>query len=135
MIGLDSNVLVRLLTNDDRSQAAAALALMSRDPHEPLVISALVLAEVAWVLRRRYAYDRKEIGSALAYLIRIERLFICEREAVVQAVFRFTDDLSHADFADYLIQALNAEAGADTTFTFDADAALEHGFAPVPVLA
>ena len=107
---------------------------MSRDPHEPLVISALVLAEVAWVLRR-YAYDRKEIGSALAYLIRIERLFIFEREAVVQAVFRFTDELSHADFADYLIQALNAAAGADTTFTFDADAALEHGFAPVPVLA
>ena len=67
MIGLDSNVLVRLLTNDDRSQAAAALALMSRDPHEPLVISALVLAEVAWVLRRRYAYDRKEIGSALVF--------------------------------------------------------------------
>jgi len=134
MIGLDSNVLVRLLTNDDRSQAAAALALMSRDPHEPLVISALVLAEVAWVLRR-YAYDRKENGSALAYLIRIERLFIFEREAVVQAVFRFTDELSHADFADYLIQALNAAAGSDTTFTFDADAALEHGFAPVPVLA
>jgi predicted nucleic-acid-binding protein len=135
MIGLDSNILVRLVTNDDPAQAAAALALMSRDPHEPLVISALVLAEVAWVLRSRYAYDRKEIGSALAYLIRIDRLFIFERAAVIQAVFRFTDDRSHADFADYLIQALNAAAGADTTFTFDADAAVEHGFAPVPVLA
>ncbi|GAC1335629.1 MAG: type II toxin-antitoxin system VapC family toxin [Beijerinckiaceae bacterium] len=135
MIGLDSNVLVRLVTGDDPAQTAAALSLVSRDPNEPLVISALLLAEVAWVLRSAYRFGRREIGTALTYLIRIDRLLVLERHAVVRAVLRFRDEDSRADFSDYLIQALNAVAGADTTVTFDQRAATDDGFVPIPIPA
>ena len=128
MIGLDSNILVRLLTEDDAPQAAAVEAMFDRDPDEVFVINPVVLAELAWVLKTGYRFERHEIGAALDRVTRVDRFHIVDRSAVVSAVVRYLDDESRADFPDYLIQALNASAGAETTMTFDRKAAVEFGF-------
>ena len=56
MIGLDTNVLVRYLTQDDPVQSAQANAFIERElsPAEPGIIGHIVLCEVGWVLSRAY---------------------------------------------------------------------------------
>ena len=123
MIGLDTNVLVRYIVQDDARQAEAAARLMesrcTRD--EPGFISHIVLAELCWVLSKGYGYDRKVQASVLSSLLVTAELDVQESEVAWQALRAF--EKGNADFADYLIGHIGRDAGCEATWTFDRKAA------------
>jgi len=71
MLGVDTDVLVRYLTRDDKSQYEKARRLITREvaKGEPVLVSLLVLLETQWVLRSRYELAKAEIVSAFSALL------------------------------------------------------------------
>ena len=123
MISLDTNILVRLLTNDDPRQAQKARAALDQalqDQHR-IWVSLLVTCELVWVLQRLYGYDKTQLALALNALLKFSGLEIENAKAVKTAL----DALRHssADFADILLGYLSAEHGAAHVLTFDKKAA------------
>lgn len=129
MIGLDANVLVRYLTDDDPVQSPKAVRLFEEDLSldEPGFVAAVVLAEVVWVLRRRYKQSRSEIAATVQELLGIDRLVLEHPQAVAGAVLATMQD--NVDFTDALIAGIGAGAGCGHTFTFDRRASRFPGFA------
>jgi predicted nucleic-acid-binding protein len=128
MIGLDTNILVRYLTQDDPRQSPIANDIMERrlTPDQPGFVSVLVTAETAWVLQSHYKASRSEVAAAIEGLISQSRLVFEHVEQVVQAA----EDVkqTNADFADAVIAALGVKAGCSKTLTFDSSAAKQRGF-------
>lgn len=119
MIGLDTNVLVRYIVQDDPAQSKAATRLIESrcQPEEPGFVSLLVLAELSWVLDRAYGYGREQIIQVMEALLLTTELRV-ERMDIVRAALReFVSGT--ADFADGLIAVGNIANGCQTTFTFD----------------
>lgn len=129
MIGLDTNVLLRLMTRDDPAQTELAERLTASSG-ETMRISDIVLAELAWTLRRKFKWEKPRIVSAL-YALLSQASFVFEDRAVVMAATRGYER-GRADFADCLIGAANAEAGVHTTYTFDQNAAAQSWFTLIP---
>jgi predicted nucleic-acid-binding protein len=119
VIGLDTNVLVRFLAQDDALQSAAANGLFEHrlTETEPGYISTVVLVETAWVLERCYGVRGPDLAGVIERLLQTATLVV-EHE---QAAFRALTALraGRGGFADALIVALAAEAGCATTVTFD----------------
>ena len=128
MIGLDTNVLVRYLAQDDRAQAALATRLMEREltNESPGYVSLVTLAEVIWVMISLYAADRATVVRVVESLLGAPQLRLQEAEATWLALLEYRD--SQADFSDALIARLNAAAGCPHTLTFDRHAARHPGF-------
>ena len=123
MIGLDTNILVRYLVQDDPGQAETATHLIESrcTPEDPAFISSLVLAELAWVLRGPYGYQRSQIAGALRQILRTVE-FAFEEPAVAWAALAEFESGS-AGFADYWIGHHNHARGCARTYTFDVKAA------------
>ncbi len=122
MIGIDTNVLVRYLTHDDPTQAAAANRVMrSLSFDSPGFLSLIVIAELVWVLSISYRYQKKEIEQVLENLLRGKELTIDRAEIVSQAFRAFR--AGRANFADYLIERCAHSAGCEFTITSDEKAA------------
>ena len=118
MIGLDTNVLVRYITQDDPAQAAKAAALLeSLTAAEPGFISLVVTAELAWVLERTYRLGRGPLAAVVERLLQTETLRVQNDTEVFAAMLELRH--GHADFADALIAALARSAGCRHTATFD----------------
>lgn len=127
MIGLDTNVIVRFLAQDDEVQSPLAARLFSRLSRDnPGFVSLVVLAEVSWVLARAYKSSRPEMSTAIEGLLRSAELRIENAEAAWRALGVYQASKS-AEFADALIAEIAALEGATQTFTFDRDAASEAG--------
>lgn len=121
MIGLDTNVVVRLLTADDPQQTEAARKLMSSlTPGQPGWISLVVLTETHWVLRRGYKHPADAIIAAFAELLASSEIVLEQPDIVAAAL---DSARQGADFADAVISFVARRAGAHTTMTFDARAA------------
>lgn len=121
MIGLDTNVLVRYLVQDDDDHSPRARRLVdSLDDQHQGFISVVALAEVHWVLRSAYRVSRKEAAAIVGELLRAQELVLQAPDAVRGALARMGDDV---DFADALIGELGDAAGCDWTATFDRRAA------------
>lgn len=122
MIGLDTNVLVRYVTQDDRAQSAAATKLIdSLSAEEPGFITVVAAVELVWVLQSCYSVRRDKIVQALETLLRSQQLVIERAETVWQAVRRFAT--GKADFADCLIERCSHASECNYTATFDQKAA------------
>lgn len=123
MIGLDTNVLVRYITQDDAVQAAAAAKLIDGNCHidDPGFVALVVLAELCWVLQRSYGYDREQVTAVLTTLLTASELRVEARQQAWAALRQF--ERGSADYADYLIGECGAHAGCTTTWTFDRRAA------------
>jgi predicted nucleic-acid-binding protein len=122
MTGLDTNVLVRYLTEDDPVQTTAAGRVMdSFSAESPGYVSLIVLAELVWVLESLYRFTKKEIEQVLETLLRSEELVLERAEIVSQALRMFRG--SRADFADCLIERSGHAAECRYTVTFDKKAA------------
>lgn len=122
MIGLDTNVIVRYIMQDDPRQAKLATALMERLTVEsPGFLSLVCMTELVWVLESAYALSRSQVAEALTNLINIDVLKVERLPVVAAAVRAFTT--GKADFADCLIERLSAHAGCEKTMTFDRNAA------------
>jgi predicted nucleic-acid-binding protein len=128
MLGLDTNVLIRYLVQDDRRQYEKARRLILREAGkgEPVLISLLVLLEIEWVLRSRYGLSKAEILAAFSALLDAADLAFEDETSVEYALYSWKD--SAADFADCLIEARNRRLGCRATATFDGKALKLAGF-------
>lgn len=123
MIGLDTNILVRYLTQDDPVQSAKACEIIERRLSEdrPGYLSVVVLAETVWVLDRAYGFDAAEIAAAIERILQIDVLEVESEQAVFTAMVSLKE--GDGEFADALIGALCVTAGCSHTLTFDRKAA------------
>jgi predicted nucleic-acid-binding protein len=128
MLGIDTNVLVRYLVGDDRSQYERARRLIHREENigEPVLVSLLVLLEMEWVLRSRYGLTKSEIVAALSSLLQTAEVVFEDEPSVEHAIYMWKD--SQAEFADCLINARNRRLGCRATATFDRNALKLAGF-------
>ncbi len=119
MTGLDTNVLVRYLTEDDprQSRQAAALVAETVAAGERLFVSAVVLCELVWVLRGAYSLDRQTIAGTLDRILATAQLEIDQKDLVREALEDYRG--GGGDFADYVIGRRAREAGCERTATFD----------------
>lgn len=126
MIGLDTNVLVRYITQDDSKQAALAGRLIeSLDEESPGYITLVTLVELGWVLESAYQFTRIQLVEVFQTLMAIENFKIDRVSVVASAVRQYSD--SKADFPDCLIERLSSAAGCKQTMTFDKVAAKTAG--------
>ena len=119
MIGLDTNVLVRYLTQDDAAQARKADALINGAVarRERCVIGPIVLCELVWVLRDAYGTPKDDLVGALDRILATQQFEILDKDRVLEALEVYRT--GRADFADYVIGAAHRHAGCSETATFD----------------
>ena len=118
MIGLDMNILVRYLAQDDRAQSVLATALIETQctAESPGIVGLVVLAEVVWVSESVYGASRADIVEEVTRILSSRQLAIQDAEGVWQALRHF--ESGRADFADCLIRRGAAAAGFDKTMSF-----------------
>ena len=128
MLGVDTNVLVRYLVGDERSQYERARRLIHReeDIGEPVLVSLLVLLEMEWVLRSRYGLTKSDIVAAFSSLLQTAEVVFEDEPSVEHAIYVWKD--SRAEFADCLINARHRRLGCRATATFDRKALKLAGF-------
>lgn len=128
MIGLDSNILVRYLVQDDpvQSPRTANVIRKTLTKAEPGFVSVVALAETVWVLERSYHFTDSEVAAAVEEILRTDALLVEHAEEAFSAMAALNAGLG--DFADALIGAINAEAGCSRTITFDRKALRLPGF-------
>ena len=131
MLGIDTNVLVRLLVRDDASQTRRARELVERSisDGEPVLVSLCVLQETEWVLRSRYGFEKDALIDLLRSTLEARELSFEDEPAFEEALFRWKD--STANFSDCLIFAHNRRLGCRVTATFDRKAARVRGAAAI----
>jgi predicted nucleic-acid-binding protein len=130
MIGLDTNVLVRYLTQDDPVQSAKATELIERrlTRRDPGFISIVAMAEAVWVLERAYRLGDAEIATTIERTLQADSLVVENEQEVFSAMIALKE--GRGSFADALIGALGARAGCSATVTFDQKALRLPGFRP-----
>ncbi len=122
MIGLDTNVLVRYIMQDDTRQSPLASKLVeSLTADAPGFVTLVSVVELVWVMESCYALERAQLGDALEGLLRTKEFVVERAETIWKAVRVFRD--GSADFADCLIERCAASAGCERTMTFDRNAA------------
>jgi predicted nucleic-acid-binding protein len=122
MIGLDTNVLVRYIMQDDAKQSPLATRLIEARSAESRGFVALVsVVELFWVMSSAYELDRDQLVEALEGLLRTKELIIERAEIVWKALRMF--QTANVDFADCLIERSAAAMGCKKTMTFDRAAA------------
>jgi predicted nucleic-acid-binding protein len=128
MIGLDTNVLIRYVTQDDPVQSAKATEIIERrlTPANPGFVSVVTMAEVVWVLDRAYGSTAQEIAAAIERMLQIEVLVVENEQEVFVAMVALKQ--GRGTFADALIAELGARAGCTYTLTFDKKAFRLPGF-------
>jgi predicted nucleic-acid-binding protein len=117
--GLDTNILVRYLTQDHPAQSAAAAREIEQAARSgiKLVIGPIVLCELVWVLESAYGHSRTEVAGALDRILRTAQFEVLEKDLLWPAVEDYRR--GPGDFADYYIGRRHRQAGAERTLTFD----------------
>jgi predicted nucleic-acid-binding protein len=127
VIGVDTNVLVRLAVSDSPEQGAAARVLIeeAETGGQKVFVNRIVLAEFLWVLASQYGVTKADALSAVEALARHPALQMEDRDAVLQAVAAARQ--GRQQLTDLIVAATNADRGCSTTYTFDRIAArVEH---------
>jgi predicted nucleic-acid-binding protein len=119
VIAIDTNVLLRVLLDDDRAQAERARRLLSTEasPARPAFVNRIVLCEAIWTLVSGYRYSRQQVCEALELLVAAPAVRLEDHAAVEEALALFGH--GRLGFTDALIGVLNRRAGCATTYTFD----------------
>jgi predicted nucleic-acid-binding protein len=128
MIGLDTNILIRYLTQDDPIQSVKANEILERRLTRTNAgfVSVVVMVEAVWVLDRAYGLTGQEIATAVERLLQVEVLVIENEQEVFTAMLALKQ--GHGTFADALIAELGTRAGCTRTLTFDQNAVRLPGF-------
>ena len=125
MIGVDSNVLVRYIMQDEPAQSRLAARFVDRlTREEPGFVSAVALAETSWVLDAVYKATRTELARAMEVLLSADTLVVEHSASAYRAIEALR---AGADFADAFIAAIDRHAGCVETVTFDKNAAKRAG--------
>ena len=118
MIALDTNVLVRMLVEDDRRQARIIEETIARAEKEsiPVLILSEVLVETVWVLESVYQCSREEIVKFLQTLIVTPVFSFVDPQVVRRVIHEYKKG---GDFADLLIVNQAMEQQVKTLLSFD----------------
>lgn len=124
MIGLDTNVIIRYLVQDEPQQSMKANHIIEKAvaDEEILIISQITLCEMVWVLESCYALTKKEIIEVLNKILHTHQIRI-EQDDVVRHALRDFSHFDNVDFSDCLIGRQNISKGCSFTYTFDKNAA------------
>lgn len=118
MIGIDTNVLLRFLVDDDPEQNRVARRMMSEcNADDPVFISSVTLAETVWVLTRTLRYPASDIFAMLRDLLASDGVVIEHGDELGLLLGR--DGGPAAELADHLIAWSGLAAGCARTLTFD----------------
>ena len=128
MIGLDTNVIVRYLAQDDVRQAAISTRLIegSLSAEARGFVSIVTLAEIVWVMSSNYRAARAAVADIVEGLLTAPQLAIEKADVIWRALRAFRE--SKADFSDAVIVELGRDAGCTKTVTFDRHAAAHQRF-------
>lgn len=128
MIGIDTNVLVRHLVQDDPRQSRMATKVITTQctREDPGFINRIVLCELVWVLESAYGYSKETIINVLDKLLRTSQLKIEDTQSAWTS-FRMYQQ-GKADFADCLLATINRMNDCESTVTFDQAASKLDGF-------
>jgi predicted nucleic-acid-binding protein len=128
VIGLDTNVVIRYLTQDDARQSPVATRFIERSltPETPGFIAAVTLCEIVWVLAEAYHADRNRIREVIEKLLSTKQLVMERADLVWKALKAWTG--TFADFSDALIGQVALAHGSDRVVTFDRLAAKLEAF-------
>jgi len=128
MIGLDTNILVRYLTQDDPIQSPRATELIERHLTEekPGFISIVAMVETVWALERAYGLTPYEIVGAVERVLQTDVLVVENEQEVFTAMIALKE--GEGSFADAVIAALGVRMGCSYTLTFDRKALRLPGF-------
>ena len=120
MAALDTNVLVRWLTDDDANQSAVVASLLEATAKNDarLFVPITVILEIEWVLRSRYRFDKPSVTAALDALMGVTELEFQTQPALEQALWLYKQT-GYPDFADCLHVALVSQAGQRPFLTFE----------------
>jgi predicted nucleic-acid-binding protein len=115
--GLDTNVLVRYLTQDDPAEAARASRVIDAAGPADLFISTIVVCELVWVLEACYRRKRLEIAPVLEQMLLSGQFAFEDKDLLWQALEDYRR--GKGDMADYLIGRIAQQGGCAQTVTFD----------------
>lgn len=123
MIGIDTNVLVRYIAQDDPTQSKRASRLIEHEcsAASPGFISLIVLVELVWVSESCYDASHDEVAEIVKRILSTRQLVVQNAEIAWKALRLF--ESGKADFADYLVERIAAAAGCSAVVTFDKAAA------------
>jgi predicted nucleic-acid-binding protein len=126
MIGLDTNILVRYIAQDDPKQSLRATAAFNRlSAENPGFVTLVSLVKLVWVMQACYNASKTEIVDILEMLLRTSELVVENAETAIKGLNVFAK--SKADFSDCLIERSARKAGCEYTLTFDTSAAKTAG--------
>ncbi|MGE3146080.1 PIN domain-containing protein [Pseudorhodoplanes sp.] len=131
MIGLDTNILVRLVVADDVDQSQRAQRFVDENctRETPAFINCVVIAELVWVLARSYGYSHTQIVDVIASLLDGDDRVVEHRDAVIASLEDYKT--GKYEFVDAFILHINGQNGCTTTATFDRKAARNPGYLPI----
>ena len=123
MTGIDTNILVRYITQDDPLQSALATTLFERDlsSDRPGFVTLVSLCELVWVLEECYDTRKEKIVDILKNVLTSRSLRVEQEDVAWRALRRYGK--GGGDFSDHLISETSREAGCKTVLTFDKKAA------------
>lgn len=125
MIGLDTNVMLRVFERGDPGQTRSAEEAI-KSQSEGCLINPIVLSEFVWTLDRTYEVDRAIIADHLERILHAPEFIVAFHAEATAAVGRYRK--GPADFADYYLSEINRSLGCTTTATFDRDAGKDENF-------
>lgn len=128
MIGLDTNVLVRFIMEDDPIQSRQVRHIIERrlTEHNPGFVSLATILETTWVLESIYKQSRQQVAEAIHRILQVETFVIQNEQEVYTAMIAL--ETGKGSFEDALIGALGTWAGCTSTLTFDRKASRMSGF-------
>jgi predicted nucleic-acid-binding protein len=131
MIGLDTNILVRFIAQDDPTNSPKANSIMrSLSAEEPGWIAVSAMAEFAWVMKRRFHISRIDVYAMLNMFLTWPEIVVEQADLVRDAANLFQN--GKAEFTDYLVACSGRKAGCSRTLTFDRKAAKTAGMTLIP---
>jgi predicted nucleic-acid-binding protein len=127
MIGLDTNLLVRIFAKDNPLQEAMVLELLEQLPEgERAVVNIVVIVELLWVLKRAYRFEQEALVRVLRSMAENKRLFLPNKEILLEAAHQVREN--GGELPDMIIALLNREHGASVNYTFDVYSSKRDGF-------
>ena len=127
MAALDTNVLVRLIVQDDPAQVASAMKLLAKCilDNETLFVPITVSLELEWVLRSSFGFSKPLVIQALSNILTAVELSFESESSLETALLNYQQGT--ADYSDYLHLALAEKVNAQPLWTFDKAASKANG--------
>lgn len=126
LVGLDTNIILRAVLEDDPEQSPRAREVFRRlTESAPGFVTSVTLAEVYWILSRRQRVGKTRSLDVIRRLVETGVLEFDDGEGIVRAL-ELADE--GADFADALIHTTFEQFGVTVAMTFDRDVAARLGW-------